>query len=201
MSIPDRNLECGHSLEELSTYLDTGDISDPRHLAECPDCQAALASLRNLKDLGTEFLGEEIAAAGKGTDDWMQSILDNLRLELRPGRTIPLRPDHPGDTLSQTEGAITALVRAVGDAVEGIAVGKCRLRGDVTVPGAPVTVEVQLAVLYGHQMMGKAAALREHLAAALARHTELNIAAIDLAVSDVLQPPAATPPTTEEPQP
>lgn len=201
MSIPNDNLECGHSLEGLSTYLDTGGIPDPQHLEECPECQAALASLRNLKALGSEFLGEEIAAAGKGTDAWMQSILDNLRLEVRPGRTIPLRSDHPGDTLSETEGAITALVRAVADALDGVAVGKCRLRGDITVPGAPVTLEVQLAVLYGHQMIGRASALRERLAVALARHTELNVAAIDLAVSDVLQPLQATPPTSEENQP
>jgi hypothetical protein len=138
MSTPGDTLSCGHSLTDLSEYLDTGLIGDPGHLADCPECQSALASLRRLSALGNELLDADTAAAGSGSDDWMKAILGNLRLELRPGRSIPLRADTPGDVLTETEGAISALIRSVADSLPVTAAGKCRLYGDVTVPGAPL---------------------------------------------------------------
>ena len=188
MSASGDNFECGHNLEELSIYLDTSEFNDPAHLSGCPECQAGLASLRRLAALGDELVDADTAAAGRGTDDWMQSILDNLRLELRPGRDIPVRPDTPGDTLTETEGAISALIRSVADALPGTAAGKCRLHGDVGTPGAPITVSVEVAGVFGHPLEERAAALRRDLAATLSRHTELTIAAIDVTVADVLEP-------------
>jgi len=188
MSTPGDTLSCGHSLADLSEYLDTGQIGDPGHLAECPECQSGLASLRRLSALGSELLDADTAAAGSGTDDWMKAILGNLRLELRPGRSIPLRADTPGDVLTETEGSISALIRSVADSLPGTAAGKCRLHGDITEPGAPITVGVDLAVVYGHPLEQRAAELRWKLATTLARQTELNITAIDVTITDVLEP-------------
>ncbi|WP_159706363.1 Asp23/Gls24 family envelope stress response protein [Arthrobacter sp. 18067] len=190
-------LECGHSLAELSAYLDTGQIDDPAHLDSCPECQAGLASLRHLSELGSDLLRSDVAAAGSGNDDWMQSILDNLRLELRPGRSIPLQSEDAHDTLWETEGSISALIRSVADALPGTAAGKCRLHGDVTTPGAGITVEVDIAVVYGHAMEERAAVLRQELAETLAFHTELAIQTINITVTDVLEPP--TPSKEEQP--
>ena len=188
MSTPSDTLDCGHSLAELSEYLDTGLIGDPEHLAQCPECQAGLASLRRLSALGNELIDADITEAGSGTDDWMQAILGNLRLELRPGRSIPVRGDDPGDLLAETEGSISALIRSIADGMPGTAAGKCRLQGDVTEPGAPITVDVELAVVYGHPLKEQAAALRWQLAEALSRHTELNITEIQVTITDVLEP-------------
>lgn len=207
MNTPGDALECGHSLAELSTYLDTGEIADPAHLRSCPECQAGLASLRRLSELGSELLSSDLADAGSGHDDWMQSILDNLRLELRPGRNIPLRTENPHDTLWETEGAITALIRSVADALPGTAAGKCRLHGDLaggesntadenSTSGAGIIVDVEIAVVYGHPMEERAAELRRELAKTLAFQTELTIEAINITVTDVLELPAAPTPTT-----
>ncbi|KQR03923.1 hypothetical protein ASF74_17960 [Arthrobacter sp. Leaf145] len=190
MKTPGDALECGHSLAELSAYLDTGEIADPAHLDSCPECQAGLASLRRLSELGNELLTADVADAGSGSDDWMQTILDNLRLELRPGRSIPLRAADPQDTLWETEGSVSALIRSVADSFPGTAAGKCRLLGDITVPGAGITVEVEIAVVYGHAMEERAAALRNELAKVLEVQTELNIQAINITVTDVLELPA-----------
>lgn len=188
MSTPSDPLDCGHSLAELSEYLDTGLIGDPEHLAQCPECQAGLGSLRRLSALGNELVDADITEAGSGTDDWMQAILGNLRLELRPGRSIPVRGDDPGDILAETEGSISALIRSIADGMPGTAAGKCRLQGDVTDPGAPITVDIELAVVYGHPLKERAAALRRQLAEALSRHTELNITEIQVTITDVLEP-------------
>ncbi|MGR0161953.1 Asp23/Gls24 family envelope stress response protein [Paenarthrobacter nitroguajacolicus] len=197
-------LDCGHSLAELSSYLDTGQIADPAHLRLCPECQAGLASLRRLSELGSELLSSDLADAGSGNDDWMQSILDNLRLELRPGRNIPLRAENPHDTLWETEGSITALIRSVADALPGTAAGRCRLHGDITgadtsTAEAGITVDVEIAVVYGHPMEDRAAQLRRELAKTLAFQTELHVEAINITVTDVLEPPANPTPDTPTP--
>lgn len=189
MSMPNDTFECGHTLEELSLYLDTGEFPDPAHLASCPECQSGLDSLRRLSAAGDELFASDIAAAGSGNDDWMKDILANLALELRPGRSIPLRSEDPADTLSETEGSVVALVRSVADSLPGAVAGRVRLEGDVTVPGEPVAVLLDLAVLFGHPLMPSAASLRQDLAGVLARHTELNISAIDITITDVIEAP------------
>lgn len=187
MSTPGDTLSCGHSLAELSEYLDTGRIGNPEHLAQCPECQSGLASLRRLSALGHDLLDADVTEAGSGSDDWMQAILGNLRLELRPGRSIPVRGDDPEDLLSETEGAVSALIESIADGLPGTAAGKCRLQGDVTEPGAPITVGVEIAVVFGHPLEERAAALRRELAETLARDTELNVTAIDVTITDVLE--------------
>lgn len=189
MSMPNDTFECGHTLEELSLYLDTGEFPDPPHLESCPECRNGLDSLRRLSAAGDELFASDLAAAGSGTDDWLKDILANLALELRPGRSIPLHSDDPADTLSETEGSIVALVRSVADSQPGAVAGKVRLEGDVTVPGSPVAIRLDLAVLFGHALMASAASLRQDLAEALARHTELNISAIDITITDVIDAP------------
>lgn len=200
MNTPNDTLDCGHTLAELSDYLDTGEFAEPDHLNQCPECQSGLAALRRISALGTDLRDADVAAAGRGTDDWMQAILDNLHLELRPGRSIPVRSDHAGDILSETEGAISALIRSLADGLPGTAAGKCRLHGDVSVPGAPVTVAVDLAVVYGHPLERRAEDFRRQLAQTLVRQTELNITAIDVTITDVLEPRSDgdQPPTNPE---
>ena len=189
MSMPHETFECGHTLEELSLYLDTGEFPDPPHLDTCPECRNGIDSLRRLSRAGEELFASDLAAAGSGNDEWMKDILAHLALELRPGRSIPLRADDPADMLSETEGSVLALVRSVADSLPGAVAGKVRLDGDVTVPGEPVNVRVDLAVLFGHPLMPSAASLRQELAEALGRHTELNVAAIDITITDVIEAP------------
>ncbi|RAX44177.1 Asp23/Gls24 family envelope stress response protein [Arthrobacter sp. AQ5-06] len=185
--------DCGRTLEELSDYLHTGSSPDAEHVHNCPQCQAGLAALRRLDDLTAELIALDILQAGRGDEPWLQNILDHLRLETRAGRAIPLAGAHPDDDLSETEGAVIALIRTVGDTLPGATIGKCWLHGDLTSAGAPVTLHLNVTAFWGHPVPGLARALRSTLSDALALHTELNITAIDIAVTDLVEDAAATP--------
>lgn len=69
-----------------------------------------------------------------------------------------------------------------------------------TTRGAPVTVAVDLAVIYGHPLEQRAKDFRRQLAETLARQTELNITAIDITITDILEPRSdrGQPPTNPE---
>ncbi|MFD0047153.1 hypothetical protein ACFVGV_18380 [Pseudarthrobacter scleromae] len=77
----------------------------------------------------------------------------------------------------------------------GTTAGRCRLHGDVTTPGDEVTVEVHLAIVFGHPLEERASSLRRQLARELAVQTELNITSIDITITDVLEPQPAGPGT------
>lgn len=44
------------------------------------------------------------------------------------------------------------LVRSAGDAIPGVLIGRCRLDGDVTVPGSPIRIEAEVSVPYGRPL-------------------------------------------------
>jgi len=179
---------CGRSIEDLSDYLDTGKSDDLEHIENCPQCQSGLAALRRLNDVTRDLLAEDLVHAEQDEGPWLEGILANLNLEIKAGRGAPLRPDAAGDLLFQTEGALTGLVRAGVDEVDGILIGRCRFNGDITTPGAPVTLDVDVSARYGYRLPDLAVRLRSELDAALAIHTELNIAEVNIAIKE-LRPP------------
>lgn len=176
---------CGRTIEDLGTYLDTGVSEDLDHIRTCPQCQAGLASLRRLREVTRDLFASDLAEAAADGSPWLENILANLNLEMKAGRRMPFIPDQTGDMLFQTEGALTGLVRAVGDTVEGVMIGKCRFDGDVTVPGTPITLDVEVSARFGHRLPDLAGALRRDLDAALAAHSEINIAALNIRITEL----------------
>lgn len=176
--------DCGHSLDELADYLATGSSPYEGHYRQCPQCQSGLASLRSLGDL-TRSLAEDDARTAAESDGWLQDILSNLRLETRAGRSIPIASDDPDDGLSETEGAVVALIRRTGDDIDGVTIGKCRLHGDITEPGAQTRVELNVTALHGYRLPTLVDALRSAVAEALTTHTELDIQGVDITVTDL----------------
>ncbi|MFJ6378042.1 Asp23/Gls24 family envelope stress response protein [Pseudarthrobacter oxydans] len=177
--------DCGRTLEQLSDYLQTGASDDQDHIEHCPQCQAGLAALRRLDTLTKALIEDDVKRANPADEPWFRSILDNLRLETRSGRTLPLTANNPNDALSETEGSVIALIRAAGDAVSGSTIGRCRINGDLTVPGAPVRVDLNVTAVWGTSLYGLADELRKAVADALAAHTELNVTAINITVTDL----------------
>lgn len=181
--IPDPG--CGHSLDELEEYLRTGQSTAEQHYERCPECQSGLAGLRALHRLTGELAAADTEQADSDDEPWLQSILGNLRLEMRSGRSIPLQSEYPEDSFAETEGSLVALIRSTGDNVDGATIGKCRLHGNITEPGAEVRIEVNVTAFFGYPLPAMVESLRTRIADTVRTQTELNLTEVDVSVTDV----------------
>ncbi|MGG5173190.1 Asp23/Gls24 family envelope stress response protein [Pseudarthrobacter sp. J1738] len=189
----DNTPECGVTLEQLSEHLQTDAPSTTgspaagleSHIRQCPQCRHRVAALQQLNGFTKELITHETEEAGGPDTSWLEEMLSNLNLETKAGRSIPLASSRESDALSQTEGSVIALIRSAGDAVAGIAIGRCRLVGDVTVLGELITINITVTAIWGHTITETTRSLRSAVAQALATHTELNIEGINITVNDI----------------
>lgn len=174
----------GHALDELSDYLARGRRPADPSIDDSPECRAALAALERLSRTTAEVLAAEAESAPLD-EGWVSRILDGIRLDVKAGRRIPVAHPDPAADLGLTEGAVRALIRSVGDGIDGVLVGRCRLDGEIETPGAPVAVHIEISVRFGEPLAEVATRVREAVAAELARHAELAIESVDVTVTDV----------------
>lgn len=186
----------GHTFEELSDYLDRDRTPADPSIDGSPDCQIALKGMRRLRHAHRALLEEDVRRDVERGDGWVSSILAHISLEARAGRDIPIEHPSPTARLVVTEGAVRGILRAAGDSLPDIIVGRCRLDGDVTVPGTPITVRIDASIREGENIPATAAALRSALYAALREHTDLNVVTVDITIRDLyagVAAPAAFP--------
>ena len=175
----------GHTLDELTDYLDAGRRPADRSIDGSPGCQLALDALERLHGLGAELLAAETAAEPEADESWVDRILSGIAIDARAGRRIPFATAEPGVEFGITEGAVRGLVRSAESVVPGLLIGRCRLDGDVTAPGAPIRVEIEASALLGRPIPEVAAQLRFEVDRRLRTDTELNVVAIDIVIRDV----------------
>lgn len=174
----------------LADYLDRGRTPRIAAYEDDPDTRNALRALEHMRDLGRELVEAEAEEADAPGDDFFRGVLAHISRESRAGRDIPLSHPDPGVRLALTEGAVRTLVRQAGDEVPGVLIGRCTLDGDVTRAGEPVRVALTMSVVWGDPLPELAQRVRERVHAALLRHTELRVEAIDVTVVDVQARPA-----------
>lgn len=178
-------LDCGKTVEELSDYLAADRLPYDPTIETCPVCLNELRALARVSRLSGDLLAQDAADLPAPPDTWLQSIMHNIHREMRAGRDLPLRHPDPRVRISVTEGAVLALIRAAADDLDGLILGKCELLGDADRPGASVDVHLTASVRWGRPIPELSTALRDVVSAALARHTELDIAAVDVTVEDL----------------
>jgi len=175
----------GHTIEELSDYLDAGRSPADASIDASPGCQIALAALARLRSLSGSILDAEASGEPVPDESWISGIVQNIGREARAGRSIPLSHPSPSASLALTEGSVRGLIRAAGEEAGGLVVGRCRLDGDVATPGAPVAIQVEVSAYGDESIPAAAARLRTAISEALGRHTELVVTAIDITVQDI----------------
>jgi uncharacterized alkaline shock family protein YloU len=178
----------GHTIEELSDYLDADRSPRDASIEDSPGARTALDALARLRQESWAMVEAEALEQPSGDQTWIKNVLANISRESRAGRDIPVHHSDERVRLSVTEGSVRGLIRAAGDVVDGALVGKVDLLGDVTVPLEPITVNVSVSVEYGHNVPAAADALRAEIHSELVRNTELNVVGINITVQDIHAP-------------
>ena len=180
----------GHTIEDLNDYLDRDRTPSDSSIDDSPACTVALTRLERLRSALRRVDSAAVAREAERTDGWVATIIDSIRLETRAGRRIPLASASPAARLALTEGAVIGVLRTAGDGIDGILISRCRLDGDVTEPGEPITVRLEVSVgtdgtNTGESVRDLTARLRAAVYAVLVQQTELSIAAVDITVTDL----------------
>lgn len=139
----DERLPCGRLLSQVWSAWEEG--ADDPHLHACPHCRAAVRDLDQLESAVRDLRGGSLdddpghdAAAAL-----TRRVMDVVRLELRPGRPLPL--GEPDEDLWVMEAVAARSLRAAAETVPGVRAGSCRLR-PLPGPEAPDRVEVALDI-------------------------------------------------------
>ncbi|MFF8835788.1 hypothetical protein [Streptomyces sp. NPDC015130] len=192
-------LPCGRSLENVwEGVAPEGQSPEAEsvHHAHCPHCSAALADLRSLDRLITAAREVDASTGADATDGYAAAealtarVMDVVRLELRPGRTLPLGG---GDDERSWifESAAARELRAAVDALPGIRAGSCRIHplgdGGSEDGAGRGPLRVQVAVVASLAALPDAAdEVRDALFAAADRVLGMDVREIDVRIVDVL---------------
>lgn len=185
----------GHSIEELSAYLDHGRQPFNASIEGSASCALALAAMERLSAVTATLLADTAEPPPGRLDQWMSGILARISLDAHAGRDLPLAPPAGDDVLLVTEGALRSLVRAAGDRLAGALVGRVTIQGDLgsSTAGsstadsstAEVALRVEMDVLVGIAIPAVVAELRREIDAAVRRHTTFSVPTIDVVVRDL----------------
>jgi hypothetical protein len=182
--IPDHAALDGHTVEELSDYLDRGREPRDPAIEASPAAQHALAALSRLRAVAPRIIAADADRFAPENENWIKRILDQIGVQAHAGRDIPIPYDVEGAVLSISEGAVRALVRDAGDQTEGLLVERVRLDGDIETPDAPVDVHVVVSTFEGLDESRVTADFTERAMEALQKHTTLAVKSITVRVHD-----------------
>jgi len=181
----DDALDCGTTIDQLSDYLDRDRTPRDPHIESCPDCLNALEALERVGRLSRDLIDADAAELPAPPESWFERIFTSIQEELRAGRSLPLSHPDPRVQITVTEGAVRALLRDSGDAIDGVFISRTEIVGDAETLGAPVEINLTASVRFGTSIQHLTDELREVAYAALAKHTDLNVVAVNISVEDI----------------
>ncbi|MFF7203346.1 Asp23/Gls24 family envelope stress response protein [Streptomyces sp. NPDC008141] len=181
-------LPCGRDL--FRTVEQGQSEQSDAHARSCPYCAAVLSE--------TALLNEVVRRAGDGGsadggDDSARTarIMDVVRLELSPGRNLPLG-GRDEDTWI-TEAATARTFRAAAASLTGVHIGDCVIRpldaadpGPARWPRGPVHVRLDAVVARTWDLQDVAARIRERITSAADTELGMDVAVIDVRIADIL---------------
>lgn len=187
----DEQLPCGRLLSQVWENWEEG-RADP-HTDGCPYCAAALDDLRQLGRAVEEVRDTGFEEADTAT--LTQRVMDVVRLELRPGRTLPL--GEPDDDTWIIEAAAARTLRAAAELLPGVRVGSCRISplpasADESPPPqrgplrGPVRVRLSAVVTLARPLQETADRIREQVREAADSALGMGVAAVDVTITDIV---------------
>ncbi|MFE3584078.1 Asp23/Gls24 family envelope stress response protein [Streptomyces vinaceus] len=183
-------LACGRDLATLWDRTDgPGSEAHDAHTTTCAYCRQAVADLQRLR-AAAALPAATAPSADIDTAAVVRRVMDAVRLELRPGRSLPLGEVHEDSWIYESVAART--LRAAAEQVPGVRAGSCRITppGSRTGPArGPVTVDIGITVAYGHDLRVTTGAVRASLARAVLERLGLTVSDLHVTVTDLHDPP------------
>ncbi|MET8968907.1 Asp23/Gls24 family envelope stress response protein [Streptomyces hydrogenans] len=180
-------LACGRELAAVWEQAAHPRPDDP-HALTCVYCRQAVADLEHLR--AAALPPDTAPSSGIDTSALARRVMEVVRLELRPGRDLPLGEVDEDSWIYESVAART--LRSAAEEVAGVRAGSCR----ITPPGTrsapvrgPVTVCVDITAEYGCDLTAVSRAVRDSLAHAARERLGLALAAVDVNVTDLHDPP------------
>ncbi|MGW0667946.1 Asp23/Gls24 family envelope stress response protein [Streptomyces sp. NPDC002746] len=187
----DERLPCGRLLSHVWDLWEQG-TADP-HLGECPHCRRAVDELAGLESAVRGLREETDTTETYDATPLTRRVMDVVRLELRPGRPLPL--GEPAEDLWVMEAVAARTVRAAAETVPGVRAGSCRI-----VPGAPhsrgpagIDVRLELHVPLSDDLTELADRVRRRVREAVDEGLGLGVTELDIRITDLLDPEEDTP--------
>ncbi|MFI6087932.1 Asp23/Gls24 family envelope stress response protein [Streptomyces sp. NPDC051218] len=185
----DELLPCGRELSHVWEQREAG-VPDP-HADGCPHCTQALNALLRLEGIVTQ--ARDTAPREQDTSALAGRVMDVVRLELRPGRTLPLGDEDEDAWI--VEAAAARTVRAAAESLPGVRAGSCRIEPlDEPAPPAPagrlargpvrIRIEVQVPLTWHLQEV--ADLVRDRVRDAVDDELGMRIAVVDVTIADVI---------------
>ncbi|MFF9085898.1 hypothetical protein ACF1BE_05695 [Streptomyces sp. NPDC014991] len=181
----DEVLPCGRLLSRVwEQARDATPAPDP-HTVSCPHCREAAEGLATV-NAATRTLRAEVP----GLRTLADRVMNIVRAELRLGRLLPLAD--PDRTLRIAESAAARLLRQAADTVPGVRAATCRItpEGD----GTHVRVTMTVAAALDGPLPDRVHQVRRSVLHCAAQDLGLAVTAVDITVTDVLEPQPLLPP-------
>ncbi|MER7394981.1 Asp23/Gls24 family envelope stress response protein [Streptomyces sp. NPDC000151] len=189
----DPALPCGRTLSEVWEAAE--ETPDDPHTAGCPHCQEAVAELGVLDDYVRRARGGDADEAAEAADAAAAEritarVMDLVRTDLRPGRTLPL--GEPADDAWITEAAAAKAFRAAAEALPAVFAGSCKVT--LQAPDGPATVNMEVAAGLEWPLPELAERIRERVLAAADEVVGMSVSAVDVTVVDLIDADAGEEP-------
>ncbi|MEU6815577.1 Asp23/Gls24 family envelope stress response protein [Streptomyces sp. NPDC046860] len=183
----DERLACGRLLSGVWDAWEQG-APDP-HRADCPYCADAVRELA-LLETSVRELREEAAPDGTGYDAsaLTRRVMDVVRMELRPGRPVPLGDDD--EDLWVTEAVAARTLRGAAETVAGVRAGSCRITPRQAPSHGEVTVRLEVHAPVDVPLEEVAERVRHRVAEAARLRLGLRPASVDIRITDLVDVPA-----------
>ncbi|MEU5074286.1 Asp23/Gls24 family envelope stress response protein [Streptomyces asoensis] len=193
----DELLPCGRLLSRV--WDDWERQADDTHLRSCPHCRQAVSGLDRLECVVRGLDEETAPPSPQDTESLTRRIMDVVRLELRPGRPVPL--GGPAEDLWIMEAVAARTLRAAAETVPGVRAGSCRLLapdpdgpadepttadGSSEGAGAAVGVRLDIHAPAGAPLLPLTERVRERVREAADRELGMPLAAVDIRVTDLV---------------
>ncbi|WP_432020158.1 hypothetical protein [Streptomyces sp. 1222.5] len=187
----DEELTCGRLLSQVyDQALDLAPADDP-HTMTCPFCGEAIASLATLKAATRTMRGR----APAHLQALARRVMSAVEAEARPGRMLPLAD--PNLDLRIAESAAARVLRQAAADVPGVQAVACRLTPADDDDGTKrVAVTPTLAIGLDRPLPGRIDEVRRSVLLAAEHTIGLQVTAVDINVTDLLDP-APSPAVTE----